>query len=117
MRNGGFSVQLSNENTFGRIPVDQTLEETVNRDTQTPGGTKGFSLKPGAVQRYYLTAEFRTLFLRSFREMVGNAKGKHGHAEREALLQLAIHVSNHGDPNILTRGRQKIVPSLRAMKI
>ena len=29
MRNGGFSVQLSNDNTFGRIPVDQTLEETV----------------------------------------------------------------------------------------
>ena len=56
MRNGGFSVQLSKDNTFGRIPVDQILEETVN--TQTPGGTKGFSLKPGAVQRYYLTAEF-----------------------------------------------------------
>ena len=40
MRNGGFSVQLSNDNTFGRIPVDQTLEETVNKDTQTPGGKK-----------------------------------------------------------------------------
>ena len=61
-RDGGLSVQLSNDNTFGRLPVDQTLEETVNKDTQTPGGTKGFSLKPGAVQRYYLTAEFRTLF-------------------------------------------------------
>ena len=35
MRNGGFSVQMSEENTFGRIPVDQTLEETVNKDTQT----------------------------------------------------------------------------------
>ena len=81
MRNGGFSAQLSNDNTFGRIPVDQTLEETVNRDTQTPGGTKGFSLKPGAVQRYYLMAEFRTLFLRSFRKMVGYAKGKHSHAD------------------------------------
>ena len=29
MRNGGFSVQLSNDNTFGRIPIDQTLEEIV----------------------------------------------------------------------------------------
>lgn len=53
----------------------------MNKDTQTPGGTKGFSLKPGAVERYYLTAEFRTLFLRSLREMVGYAKGKHGHAD------------------------------------
>ena len=44
MRNGGFSVQLSSDNSFGRIPVVQTLEETVNKDTQTPRGTKGFSL-------------------------------------------------------------------------
>ena len=48
LRSGGFSVQIGTTNTFGRIPVDQTCEETVNRDTQTPGGTKGFSLKSGA---------------------------------------------------------------------
>ena len=35
----GFSVQIGGDNPFGRIPVDQTCEETVNRDTQTPGGT------------------------------------------------------------------------------
>lgn len=84
MQNGGFSVQMSKDNTFGRIPVDQTLEETVNKDTQTPGGTKGFSLNPGAVERYYITAEFRTLFLRNLRKMVGYAKGKHGHADLTA---------------------------------
>ena len=49
-------VQLGRQNPFGRIPVDQTIEETVNKDTQTPGGTKGFSLKPAALSRYYLTA-------------------------------------------------------------
>ena len=48
LRSGGFSVQIGATNTFGRIPVDQTCAETVNRDTQTPGGTKGFSLKSGA---------------------------------------------------------------------
>eukprot|EP00795_Rhopilema_esculentum_P000015 gene15-9612_t len=84
MGNGGFSVQLSKENTFGRISVDQTLEETVNKDTQTAGGTKGLSLRPGAVQRYYLMAEFRALFLRNLREMVGYAKGKHGHADLQS---------------------------------
>jgi len=41
--NGGFSVQIGSKNPFGRIPVDQTIEETVNKDTQRPGGTKGFS--------------------------------------------------------------------------
>ena len=28
---------MSDTNTFGRIPVDQTIEETVNKDTQTAG--------------------------------------------------------------------------------
>ena len=37
---GGFSVHIGS-----KIPVDQAKEETVNKDTQTPGGTKGFSLK------------------------------------------------------------------------
>ena len=35
MLHGGFSVQLSEHNPFGKIPVDQTIEETVNKDTQT----------------------------------------------------------------------------------
>ena len=39
MRNGGFSVQLSNDNTFERIPIDQTLEETVNKDMEPYKGT------------------------------------------------------------------------------
>ena len=61
---------MSSDNSFGRIPVDQTVEEIVNKTTQTVGGTQGLSLKPGAVQRYYMIAEFRTLFLRSLRNMV-----------------------------------------------
>ena len=68
---GGFSVQLGGENPFGRIPVDQTIEETVNRDTQTAGGTKGFSLKRAAVERYYLTSEYRSMFVKHLRMMVG----------------------------------------------
>ena len=28
LRCGGFSVQIGDDNTFGRIPVDQTCEET-----------------------------------------------------------------------------------------
>ena len=44
MEAGGFSVQMSPDNAFGRIPVDQTIEETINKDTQTAEGTRGFSL-------------------------------------------------------------------------
>lgn len=60
---GQFSVQMSSSNPFGRIPVDETTEVTVNKDTQTPGGTTRFSLKAGAIKRYYLTAEHRSVFL------------------------------------------------------
>ena len=55
--NGGFSVQLRNEHPFARIAVDSTTDETVNKDTETTGGTRGFSLKSGAVSRYYLIVQ------------------------------------------------------------
>jgi hypothetical protein len=74
LQNGGFSVQLGSQNPFGRIPVDQTVEETVNKDTQTPGGTKGFSLNPGAVSRHYLTAEYRSSFLSLLRDSLGTCQ-------------------------------------------
>ena len=51
LRSGEFSVQI------GKVPIDQACKETVNRDTQTAGGTKGVSLKAGAVSKYYLVAE------------------------------------------------------------
>ena len=70
LRSGGFSVQIGEDNPFGRIPVDQTCEETVNKDTQTSGGTKGFSLKPNAVSKFYLVAEYRSTFLRQLKDML-----------------------------------------------
>ena len=74
LNNSGFSVQLGQQNSFGRIPIHQTIEETVNKDTQMAGGTKGFSLKPGALSRYCLTAEYRSSFLHLLRDAVGTSK-------------------------------------------
>ncbi|KAK3728046.1 hypothetical protein QZH41_015787, partial [Actinostola sp. cb2023] len=85
---GHFSVQLSKNNPFGRIPVDQTTEVTVNKDTQTPGGTAGFSLKPATVQRYYITAEYRSAFLGQLRDMVqGEAKSQHTDLQRSRIMK------------------------------
>jgi len=42
----------------------------VNKDTQTSGGTKGFSLRPGAVSRYYFTAEHRAAAVGQLRETI-----------------------------------------------
>ena len=39
--NGAFSVQLSESNMFGRIPVDQAVKETINKDTQIAVVQKG----------------------------------------------------------------------------
>ena len=81
MTSGGFCVQMGQLNPFGRIPVDQAVEETVNKDTQTAGGTKGFSLKDSALQRYYITAEYRTQFLRNMREMICLNESKLDHPD------------------------------------
>jgi len=81
MEAGGLSVQMSPNNAFGRIPVHQTIEEIIDKNTQMAGGTRGFSLSPGALQRYYITAEFRAMFLREIRAMVGYSQGNKGHAD------------------------------------
>lgn len=60
---GGFSVQMSSSNTFGRIPMDQATEETINKDTQTAGGTKGFSLNPGAISRFVNNVDYEYLVI------------------------------------------------------
>ena len=80
---GGFSVQLGGTNPFARIPVDQTIEETANKDTQTAGGTKGFSLQPAAVARYYITAEYRSRCLRNLRLMTDIKTPGLSHADLE----------------------------------
>jgi len=72
---------MSSNNPFGRILVDQTTEITVNKDTQTPGGTARFSLKAGAIKRYYITAEYRSAFMGKLRNMVQDNKSKRCHTE------------------------------------
>ena len=54
------------------MPCLSKLLESYTWETK---GTKGFSLNSRAVQRYYMTAEFRSLFLRNLRTMVGHAQG------------------------------------------
>ena len=65
-----FAVQLAEGSPFGRIPVDQATEVTVNKDTKTSGGVTKFSLKTGAVNRFYMTAEYRCSFLAHLRDML-----------------------------------------------
>ena len=80
---GGLSVQFGNSNPFGRVPVDQTYEETVIKHTQTSvrRHEKGLSLKPNAFSKYYFVAEYRSTFLmiRQLRDMlhINSSSPKH----------------------------------------
>ena len=67
---GGFSIQHGATNSFGRISADQTIEETINKDTQKEGGTKGFSLKTGAISKFYLTAAYPSSYLYKVKDML-----------------------------------------------
>ena len=93
---GGLSVQLSNSNPFGRVPVHQTCEETVNKDTQTSGSTKGFSLKPNAVSKYYLVEGYRNTFLRQLKDMlhINNSSPKHNDLHRSRISRDETDVNN-----------------------
>ena len=59
LQEGDFVVARSTK-LFAKIPVDQTIEQTFNRESKTPGGITGFSPNPGAVERWVLTAHEST---------------------------------------------------------
>ena len=63
---GNFSVQLNEENTFGRMEADKVIETTINKDTKTPGGTTGFSANSNAINRWALNASYRAKLRRCF---------------------------------------------------
>ena len=69
---GEFGVQRTSSHGFSQLPVDQTIEQTLNRNTKTKGGIVGFSLKKGAVQRWLLTAHARASFVDRCREMTAS---------------------------------------------
>ena len=51
LANGDFGVQQTTSRGFSQLPVNQTIEQTLNRSTKTKGGIVGFSLRKGAVRR------------------------------------------------------------------
>ena len=68
---GHFGVQMSNINTFAKIPEDQTIEETVNRSSKIPGGIVGKSTNTQAVCQWVETAADRSQITENVRDMAG----------------------------------------------
>ncbi len=77
--------------------MDQTTEETVNKDMPTAGVTRGFRLKPGTMPRYYLTAEHRAGALRQLRQEIsvqGNVITKHTDLEKTRIKRDELDVAS-----------------------
>ena len=61
--------------------------ETVNRDTQTVGGTKGFSFKPTAVRKYYFSTEFKSTSLLCGKLHYTNSSSYHADVQLSRLIK------------------------------
>ena len=81
---GEFCVQRSSTSTFSQIPVDQAIEQTVNKHTKTKGGIIGFSQKPSAVHQWIINAHQRADVTRNvlaMARMEDSADDVHVHKE------------------------------------
>ena len=83
LENGDFGVQRTTLHGFSQVPVDQTIEQTLNRSTKTKGGIVGFSLKKSAVQRWLLTAHSRATFVDKCRLMTVDTKQTENRLHKE----------------------------------
>ena len=107
MVRGGFAVQRSVSSSFSQVAIDQVLEQSVNKDTKTAGGIIGFSLSPGAVERWMLTAHLRGAFTAVCDHVAGVTMIEHTHRALlpspvaksvEAVQKVLTHLSSWSNP-------------------
>ena len=66
-----FAVQRQNVYGFSAVAGDQTIEQTVNRDSKTKGGLTGFSMNPASVHRWLLSQPERAAITRKCKNIAG----------------------------------------------
>ena len=62
LKGSAFGVMWNKNHGFSRLPVDRTIEQTLNRNSKMRGGIVGFSLNRGAVYQWILSAHSRAAF-------------------------------------------------------
>jgi hypothetical protein len=72
LKAGGFSVSRSRVPAC-RNPVDQTIEQTINRHAKSKGGIIGFSRNASAYRRWCMTRHVRAAFVTAALDMAGMA--------------------------------------------
>ena len=93
-----FLVKLVPLTRLGGSLLIQTIEDAINKDAQKQRGTKEFSLKPGAISKFYLTAEYRSSYLRKLKDMIDLNKLKFHHQD---LQETRISRDEHDVQNLV----------------
>ena len=93
-----------------------SIKRSKKRLTHRHQGTKGFSLKPGDVSRYYLTAEYRAVRLKTLGDMIGQGSSKLHHdmygpriRKDEAIIKSLIDLMENNWLNPLSPDESDLV--------
>ena len=101
-----WTVQRQKNNSFASIPCDQTIEQTMNKDSKTKGGIVGFTVNKGAVHRWILGQNERCAISRNCQQMANITE-----VERYNLIVLVVAVDicalKIKDSNLLSAGNRK----------
>ena len=68
-----FAVQRQHNHGFSAVACDQTIEQTINRDSKTKGGLIGFSMNRSTVHRWLLSQAERASITSKCKDMAGNS--------------------------------------------
>ena len=72
---GHFSVRRQ-QGKFNKIPSDQAIEQTINREQKCAGGIIGYSTSDGTVQRWTLTSHIAAKSQSRLEEFLGMSENK-----------------------------------------
>jgi hypothetical protein len=64
-----FAVRRQNDHGFSAVSCDQTIEQTINRDSKTKGGLIGFLLNRAAIHRWLLAHTERAAIINKCKDM------------------------------------------------
>ena len=71
-----WTVQRNSEFGFSSIACDQTIEQTLNRDSKTSGGVVGFTLDRATMHKWIVCHAEKAAIVNSLQEMTSLEKSK-----------------------------------------
>jgi len=81
--------------------MDQNIEETVNKDTHTPSGARGFSTKKGALAKFYLNVDYRASYIRYLKQVTNVEINSMKHSDMKLPVELGEMKNMLGITNML----------------